>query len=87
MQFDKSLIKILLSKFEPDVEHYTHFFTNCCSSFCGTDNKPLLRKYLSYLKENDYVIQYKYAYNIHKWQITQAGMDFLELLNSDYFIN
>lgn len=86
MRFDKSLIKILLGKFEPGVEHYTHHFVNCCSSFTGSDSMPLIRKYLDHLLDRDYVIRHKYKMNIHKWSITQGGQDVLKLLQSDCFI-
>lgn len=86
MQFDKSLIKILLARFEPNAENYTHHFVNCCSSFCGSDSMPLIRKYLHYLKDKGYVVQHKHPYNIHKWSITNDGLEALALFNSDQFI-
>jgi hypothetical protein len=87
MQYDKSLVKILLSGFEEGKEMYTHHFEFIgCSFFKGKDNRPLLRKYLAYCKEKGYVQQHKYAHNIHRWSITQDGLEVLQLLNSDQFI-
>ena len=88
MQYDKSLVKILLSAFTEGEQVYTHHFEFIgCSTFKGKDNRPLLRKYLAYLKIKGYVEQHKYTYNIHKWSITSEGQDALELLKADYFIH
>lgn len=85
--FDKSLVKALLKGFAPNEQHYTHHFEFLdISSFKGKDNRPRLRKYLRYLEEKGYVINHNLGNNIHKWSITQDGIDMLGLLESDSFI-
>lgn len=87
MYFDKSLIKILLGRFELYSENYTHHFVNCCSSFCGSDSMPYLRKYLKHFVDKGWAIQHKYPGNVHKWSITEDGLNMLECLKSDFFIS
>jgi predicted transcriptional regulator len=85
MHFDRSLIKILLRAFEPGEQYSTHSISHCCSSFNGNDNKPLLRKYLRHMEEKGYVLNHKFSNNIHKWSITQDGINTLKLLETDPF--
>jgi len=85
MKFDRSLIRILLGAFEMGEQHYTHSLSHCCSSFNGHDNKPLLRKYLRHMEEKGYVLNHNLGHNIHKWSITQNGIDTLKLLETDPF--
>ncbi len=87
MQYDKSLVKILLSALTEGEQVYTHHFEFIgCSSFKGKDNRPLLRKYLAHMKEKGYVEQHIRPYNTHRWSITKDGLEVLQLLNTDRFI-
>lgn len=88
MQYDKSLIKILLGAFVEGKEHYTHHFA-CfgCSHFTGKDNRAELRKYLNYMRGKGHIEQHKYPHNVHKWSITKDGLEVLQLFNADKFIS
>lgn len=83
---DRSLVRILLLAFKVDEKHYTHYFESSCSSFCGKDNRPKLRKYLRHLEEKGYIENHNLGHNIHKWSITQDGIDYAKLLTADKFI-
>lgn len=87
MHFDKSLILKLLREFEEGKEHYTHEFEKSASSFTGKANRPDLRKYLRYCESKGYILNYDKGTNIHKWSITQDGIDMLALLEKDCFIH
>lgn len=87
MHFDRSLVRIILRGFKEGEQHYTHHFEFLASSFSGKSNRPLLRKYLRHLEEKGYIRNHDLGHNIHKWSITQDGIDVLALMEKDPFIS